>query len=162
MPPPPLLQNHTWQTPGFRCLQKGRWGYPTPWQRLQKKIRRILGKAKKRVIFQATPARKVLSSLPAMCGAGASNTWTGSTRKSTCQKKHVQCSQKSSNTASSLYLSCMWNILYHICQRCADACLNESRCCSYEFSPTYLQCNLNKECRPTQKKFRDFLFCKKT
>ena len=46
--------------------------------------------------------------------------------------------------------------------RCAHACVKESECCSYEFSPTYLQCNLNKECRPTEKKFRDFLFCKKT
>ena len=157
MPPPPLLQNNAWQTPGFRCRQK------EGWQRLQKKIRRILGKAKKRMIFQATPARKVLSSLPATCGAGASNTWTDSARKSKSQKKHAQCSQKSSNTASSpYYSSCMSNILYHIFPRCADACLKESKCCSYEFSPTYLQCNLNKECRPTQKKFRDFLFCKKT
>ena len=45
--------------------------------------------------------------------------------------------------------------------RCGQACLKDSKCCSYEFSPTYKQCNLNKECLPTTKKFQDFLFCKK-
>ena len=45
--------------------------------------------------------------------------------------------------------------------RCAHACQKESKCCSYEFSPTYLQCNLNEECKPTQKKHSDFLYCKK-
>ena len=37
----------------------------------------------------------------------------------------------------------------------------ERKCCSYEFSPTLLQCNLNEECKPTQKKHSDFLYCKK-
>ena len=45
--------------------------------------------------------------------------------------------------------------------RCAHACQKESKCCSYEFSPTHLQCNLNEECKPTQKKHSDFLYCKK-
>merc|ERR1711974_53349 len=44
---------------------------------------------------------------------------------------------------------------------CGEACQSKSECCSYEFSPSYKDCNLNKECQPTQKKFQDFLFCKK-
>ena len=95
--------------------------------------------------FKVTNARMVSSLLQAMCWAGASKIWISSTRKSNFQKI---LSHKMSEIEKDFH-------------RCGQACLKDSKCCSYEFSPTYKQCNLNKECLPTTKKFQDFLFCKK-
>ena len=79
------------------------------------------------------------------CLAGASKIWISSTRKSNFQK----------------ILPHKISVIEKDFHRCGQACLKNSKCCSYEFSPTYKQCNLNKECLPTTKKFQDFLFCKK-
>ena len=162
MPPPPLLQNHTWQTPGFRCLQKGRWGYPTPWQRLQKKIRRILGNQKESDFsgYACEDGFELLTGN--VWGRGFKHMNGLNSQKYLSEKACSVLTKVIKHSIITILITCMLNILNHIFPRCADACLKESKCCSYEFSPTYLQCNLNKECRPTQKKFRDFLFCKKT
>ena len=45
--------------------------------------------------------------------------------------------------------------------RCWKECVSSSDCCSYEYSPTEKECNLNKKCEPEEKKIGDFLYCKK-
>ena len=45
--------------------------------------------------------------------------------------------------------------------RCDEECDKEKDCCSYEWSPSRGDCNLNKECEPTKPKYFDFLFCQK-
>ena len=107
------------------------------------------------MIFQATTAKKVSSSFKAMCWAEVSNTWTSSTRKRKCQKK------KNTLNSQNMIIATLPFPQNYDFPRCAHACQKESQCCSYEFSPTYLQCNLNEECKPTQKKYSDFLYCKK-
>ena len=44
---------------------------------------------------------------------------------------------------------------------CAKQCSASKHCCSYEYSPTEKLCNLNKDCKPTAKKYNDFDFCVK-
>ena len=45
---------------------------------------------------------------------------------------------------------------------CATLCNARPReCCSFEWSPSSRICNLNQECAPTGKKFKDYLFCVK-
>ena len=46
--------------------------------------------------------------------------------------------------------------------RCGQACQSKSGWCSFELSPSYNDCNLNKEWELTPNKFQDFLFCKKS
>ena len=41
-------------------------------------------------------------------------------------------------------------------------CQSKSGWCSYELSPSYKDCNLNKEWELTPNKFQDFLFCTKS
>ena len=49
---------------------------------------------------------------------------------------------------------------------CSGLCDKHSSCCSFEYSKTYLYCNLNTECRPTQGPWptwsTDDLFCSRT
>lgn len=48
------------------------------------------------------------------------------------------------------------------CAQCADMCMREEKCGSYECSPTDLKCNLNSETTPTNTDgFKDYLFCSK-
>ena len=48
------------------------------------------------------------------------------------------------------------------CAQCADMCMSEEECGSYECSPTDLKCNLNSETAPTNTEgFKDYLFCSK-
>ena len=107
------------------------------------------------MIFQATTAKKVSSSFKAMCWAEVLNTWTSSTRRRKCQKK------KNTHNSQNIIIATAPFPQNYDFYRCAHACQKESKCCSYEFSPTHLQCNLNEECKPTQKKYSDFLYCKK-
>merc|ERR1719369_1282099 len=44
---------------------------------------------------------------------------------------------------------------------CAKLCSNNKDCCSYEYSPRKKRCNLNRDCKPSRKKFEDFNFCAK-
>ena len=44
---------------------------------------------------------------------------------------------------------------------CAELCNDNKDCCSYEYSPRKKRCNLNRDCKPTRKKFKDFNFCAK-
>ena len=45
---------------------------------------------------------------------------------------------------------------------CAALCTDlPGECCSFEWSPTERQCNLNRECAPSHEKFQDYLFCVK-
>ena len=47
---------------------------------------------------------------------------------------------------------------------CAFLCsvIYAQDCCSYEWSPTDLKCNLNKECRTqTRTNHKDYLFCRR-
>ena len=90
-----------------------------------------------------------------MCWAEVSNIWTSSTQKRKCQEK------KNTHNSQNIIIATAPFPQNYDFPRCAHACQKESKCCSYEFSPTYLQCNLNEECKPTQKKHSDFLYCKK-
>lgn len=47
------------------------------------------------------------------------------------------------------------------CQQCADHCTASKNCKSYECSMGELKCNLNKESKPTEPPFMDFMFCSK-
>ena len=44
---------------------------------------------------------------------------------------------------------------------CAKLCNEEKNCCSYEYSPTEKLCNLNKDCKPSAKVYKDYSFCVK-
>ena len=41
---------------------------------------------------------------------------------------------------------------------CARHCDVTSGCCSFEYSPTEMKCNLNRECRPTKGAYKDYAF----
>ena len=42
---------------------------------------------------------------------------------------------------------------------CTAICDQNDRCCSVEWSPTEKLCNLNKECKPTARLYKDYLLC---
>ena len=42
---------------------------------------------------------------------------------------------------------------------CTAICDQNDRCCSVEWSPTEKYCNLNKECKPTARLYKDYLLC---
>ena len=44
---------------------------------------------------------------------------------------------------------------------CSKRCNEEASCCSFEYSPTEHKCNLNKDCAPSQNKYKDYAFCTK-
>jgi len=45
--------------------------------------------------------------------------------------------------------------------QCAEFCSQTTKCCSFEYSFEHRMCNLNKECKPTNGQFQDFVFCVK-
>ena len=42
---------------------------------------------------------------------------------------------------------------------CAELCLNNNQCRSYEYSVTEKWCNLNRELKPTEPVYGDYFFC---
>ena len=44
---------------------------------------------------------------------------------------------------------------------CAGHCAANSNCCSFEYSPSKKNCNLNTECQPTTEVHEDYNFCVK-
>ena len=42
---------------------------------------------------------------------------------------------------------------------CAGHCDNTTNCCSFEYSPKEMFCNLNAECKPTAPVYKDEVFC---
>jgi len=44
---------------------------------------------------------------------------------------------------------------------CSEECSKHEGCCSYEYSFSSRLCNLNKDCEPTQGKYKDYHFCTK-
>jgi len=79
----------------------------------------------------------------------------------TCRKNGYECEEGFELTPGNVRGRGFSNMDKTNSKKCGQACQSKSECCSYEFSPTYGGCNLNKECRPSQKKFHDFIFCKK-
>ena len=48
-------------------------------------------------------------------------------------------------------------------EECSNFCTANKDCCSIEYSPTRLQCNLHKECLPdSQVPYQDYMSCKKS
>jgi len=79
----------------------------------------------------------------------------------TCRKKGYECEEGFELIPGNVRGRGFSNMDKTNSKKCGEACQGKSECCSYEFSPSYGECNLNKECRPSQKKFHDFIFCKK-
>ena len=142
---PPLLQNHAWETPGLHCLQKERLTFCAPWLQAKRNIREQWKTSEGMFFFFRILLRG----------------WFRAYSRE-CLGQRIQVYEQPWLTDVRVKQSMIIKHNHNTLSRCAGACFRESECCSYEFSPTYLQCNLNKECRPTEKKFRDFLFCKKT
>ena len=46
-------------------------------------------------------------------------------------------------------------------EECAMKCNREKACMSFEHSPTQMKCNLNKIAEPSQRPYKDFVFCTK-
>ena len=46
-------------------------------------------------------------------------------------------------------------------EECAMKCNREKTCMSFEHSPTQMKCNLNKIAEPSQRPYKDFVFCTK-
>ena len=46
-------------------------------------------------------------------------------------------------------------------KECQALCDDDNRCLSFEWSPSTRRCNVNKESKPTDDAFRDYIFCRK-
>ena len=46
-------------------------------------------------------------------------------------------------------------------EECEMKCNHEKACMSFEHSPTQMKCNLNKIAEPSQRPYKDFVFCTK-
>ena len=45
---------------------------------------------------------------------------------------------------------------------CSERCIEETNCCSFEYSSTEKKCNLNIDCQPTTEAvYKDYSFCSK-
>ena len=44
---------------------------------------------------------------------------------------------------------------------CSNRCNGEANCCSFEYSITEKNCNLNSDCQPTVNVYKDYAFCSK-
>ena len=44
-------------------------------------------------------------------------------------------------------------------EECGDKCLRTNACWSYEYSPSYKECNLMKATEPNNKVYMDYAFC---
>lgn len=44
---------------------------------------------------------------------------------------------------------------------CKGLCGSKTECCSFEWSEASMLCNLNKECKPSGKRYHDYVYCEK-
>ena len=160
--PSPLLPYQTWKTSGLYHLQKKRSDllhfvdfdkYPSP------SLIILMAEYECEEGFELTPGN--------VPGRGFSNMNQVNSKKWDIKSKIISttsfygCHFDHKSSPCIFILIGFEHSLIIFFTRCGQACRSNGECCSYEFSPSYKDCNLNKECKPSQKKFQDFLFCKK-